>query len=89
MNNWAKERNHAKMWAPDYNWVYTDVELRVKRHDVNFIAKQARDVLVDKRILAFNSGYLPVDFGQLYTTKEVSEIINNIVFDTMNSRRYS
>ncbi len=61
----------------------TDKEALVKRHDVAFIIKQARDVLKSKRIHKVRTNQLPHDHGQLYTTEEASRIIASIVDDSI------
>lgn len=65
---------------------YTDKEVFVQRHDVAFIIKQARDVLKSKRIESVCTNQLPVDYGQLYTTEEASQIIDGIVSDSVYYR---
>jgi predicted xylose isomerase-like sugar epimerase len=63
--------------------IFTNVEKTVKRHNVNFIVKQARDVLNSKNIAGLCTNQLPLDYGQLYTTEEASKIIDKVVGDSL------
>lgn len=66
--------------------MFTFEEKTIKRHNVNFIAKQAKDVLELKGTMQMCINELPTDYGQLYTTVEASGIINNVVFDSRSHR---
>ena len=63
--------------------IFTNVEKTVKRHNVNFIVKQARDVLNSKNIAGLCTNQLPRDYGQHYTTEEASKIIDEVVGDSL------
>ena len=63
--------------------IFTNVEKTIKRHNVNFIVKQARDVLNSKNIAGLCTNQLPLDYGQLYTTEEASKIIDKVVGDSL------
>ena len=63
--------------------IFTNVEKTIKRHNVNFIVKQALDVLNSKNIAGLCTNQLPLDYGQLYTTEEASKIIDEVVGDSL------
>ena len=65
------------------NFVFTHTEQTVRRHNVGFIAKQVKDVLDLKRIKGICMNKMPRDEGQLYTTREASKIIDDIVWDSV------
>lgn len=72
-----------------YDVNYTKKECTERRHDLNFILKQARDVLDDKtkhrsQPLGLCLNKVPIcGADQLFTTAAASVIIDDIVHDSL------
>lgn len=64
---------------------FTEVELTVRRHDVNFIAQQAKSLLLDRHgpDMGMCTNALPRGSTALFTTKEVSDIVEQIYHDSV------
>lgn len=62
---------------------FTHQEKTIKKHSQAWIIGQAKAVLNDKGIKGLCTNKLPQNYGELYTTEEASEIIADLVDDSL------
>lgn len=68
---------------------FTNKEALVPRHDLNFVIKQAKDVLRDNNIhFLYTDALRYVDETKLFTTEEASNLIYRLVGESKCYRRY-
>lgn len=68
--------------------MHTLSETQIKKHNVSFIAKQARDVLHDRGVTDIDFRNLPHDVGQTYSTKEASDHVQRLIQLNTNYRTW-
>lgn len=64
-------------------FAFTHRESTLRRHNVNFLMQQVKAVLELKRVKGVCMNKMPIDNGQLYTTREASRIIDDVVWDSV------
>lgn len=62
---------------------FTESERTVKKHSQAWILSQVKAVLDTKNIKGICLNKLPQNYGELYTTARASEIIADLVDDSM------